>query len=145
MIAYARVIDVMSEAHDKAMSCRERKYLDEGHALANDQLAEQRDVEFQRGYARKFRWLSLCQEVADFCEEIEAHTNRHLSVRSYRDSSRRVCSFVNEDFVAWAVEEKAASINRHSLVSKRNEMVSGSRPCHHASALLECLPLRTIK
>ena len=76
MIAHARVIDVMSKAHYKAMSCRDRKYLDQGYALANDQLAQQRDVEFQRGYAREFRWLSLRQEMADFCEEIEAFEHR---------------------------------------------------------------------
>jgi hypothetical protein len=72
MIAHARVIDVMSEAHYKAISCGDRKYLDESHSLANHQFAEQRDVEFQRGYAREFCWLPLRQEVADFFKEIEA-------------------------------------------------------------------------
>ena len=145
MITHAWVVHVMSEAHYKAISCGDRKDLDQAHSLANDQLAKQRDVEIQRGYVREFCWLSLRQEVADFFEQIEPEANHYLSVRSYRDSSSRVCSFVNENCVAWAVEEKAVSVNRHSFAAKRNEMVSGTRPCLYVSALLEWLPLRTIK
>jgi hypothetical protein len=40
MIAHARVIDVMGEAHNKAMSCRNRKNLDQRYSAANDQLTE---------------------------------------------------------------------------------------------------------
>ena len=47
--------------------------------------------------------------------------------------------FVNNNFVARAVKQKAASIDRHSLAAKRKEIVSGSRACPNASALLECL------
>ena len=102
-------------------------------------------MQFQRGYARKFCRLSLRQEIADFFEQIKAEANHHLIARSYRDSRSRLCSFVNKNFVARAVKQKAASINRHSLAAKRNEIVSGSRARPDASALLERLPLRTIK
>ena len=102
-------------------------------------------MQVQRGYARKFCRLSLRQEVSDFLEQIKAKANHHLIVRSYRDSRSRLCSFVNNNFVARAVKQKAAPIDRHSLAAKRKEIVSGGRACPNASALLERLPLRTIK
>ena len=145
MIAHARVINVMGEAHNKVMFCRSRQNLDQRYSAANDQLTEQRKVEVQRGYARKFCRLPLRQEVSDFFEQIKADANHHLIARSYRDNRSRLCSFVNKNFVARAVEQKTASINRHSLAAKRNEIVSGSRDCRDISALLERLPLRTIK
>jgi hypothetical protein len=89
--------------------------------------------------------LSLRQEVSDFLEQIKAKANHHLIVRSYRDSRSRFCSFVNNNFVARAVKQKAAPMDRHSLATKRKEILSGGRACPNASALLERLPLRTIK
>jgi hypothetical protein len=35
------MINVMGEANYKAMSYGHRRYLDEGHSVTNDQLAEQ--------------------------------------------------------------------------------------------------------
>ena len=116
-----------------------------GTPAAHDQLTEQRNVQVQCGYARKFCRLAPCQEVSDFFEQIKADPNHHLIARSHRDSRSRFCSFVNKNFAARAVEQKAASINRHSLAAKRNEIVFGSRDCPDASALLERLLLRTIK
>src|SRR4029453_14799007 len=93
--AHTWMIHIMGEARHKAISCRDSKYLKQRQSLANDQVAEQRDVKVQRGHPRDFCWLSLRQKWVDFRETIEAETNRDLSARSYR-----VCSFVNKDFVA---------------------------------------------
>src|SRR5205823_12460488 len=95
-------------------------------------------------YTTLFR-SSQRKEVVDFFKEIEAQADDRLSARSHRNASSRLCSFVREDFVACAIEEKAASINRQSLAAEANGSVFGSGACLDASALLECLQLRAIK
>src|SRR6266550_6996255 len=118
------MINVMSKGDDKAMACGNGRYLDESHAVADDEFTQERNVKFQCGYARKFWRLPLHQEVSNFFKHIKADANHHLIARSYRDSRSRLCSFVNKNFVARAVKQKQASINRHSLTTKRNEVVS---------------------
>src|SRR4029453_17458020 len=93
--AHTWMIHIMGEARHKAISCRDSKYLKKRQSLANDQVAEQRDVKVQRGHPREFCWLSLRQEGVASRDRIQAETNHGLSARSYR-----VCSFVNKDFVA---------------------------------------------
>jgi len=145
MMTHARVVDVMSKTRYKATRCRHWKYLDQGDSLTNDKLAEQRDVQVQRGYTRKFCRLAPRKEVTDFFEQIKAEANHHLIASSNRDSRSGLCSFVNNNFVTRAVKQKAAPINRHSRPAKRKEIMSGGGACPKASAFLERLPPRTVK
>ena len=65
--------------------------------------------------------------MEDFLKQIEAEADHRSTARGRRDCGGRVCSRVKEDFVALAVEQKAISINRHSLTAKRNEIVSAKQ------------------
>ena len=129
----------MSEADDKAMARRDWKYLDKGYPVANNQITEKRDVEFQGGYTCEFSRLSQRKEVTDFLKEIEAQADDSLGARSDRNGGSRLCSFVSEDFVACAIEEETASINRKSLAPEADGIVSGIGARLYASVLLEFL------
>ena len=78
--------------------------------------------------------------MVDFFKQIETKTDHGLSVRSYR-----TCSFVNEDFVSEALQEKAIAVNWYAFVPKKSKIVSGSAACLYALILFEGLLLRAIK
>ena len=59
VMADTRMINVMSKGNNKAIACRNRRYLDESHAMADDEFTEKRNVKFQCGYAGKLCWLPL--------------------------------------------------------------------------------------
>ena len=66
VVADADVIHIVRQADDETTGFRHRRNFDQRNRLADDQVAEQGDVDFKRGQRRVFRRLAHGEQVADF-------------------------------------------------------------------------------
>ena len=139
------MINVVSKADGKPMACGNGKYLDKSNSLPKNQIAEQRNVQIQAGYARELCRLSQREEVANFGKEIETDADNHLIAGNGGNRDSRICSFMSEAFFARVIEQKTASINRQSLAAEADGIVFGNAASLEALIELERLPLRAIK
>jgi hypothetical protein len=59
MVTNESMIDIVSQARDKAISFGHRRNLDHGNTASRNQISEERDVQLERWYGRVGDWLTL--------------------------------------------------------------------------------------
>ena len=143
MVSNSNVVDIVRQADNEIVGRRDRWDFKE-NTVADDQIAKERDVQFERRYAGVLNRLAVCQKIPHFPEQIEANPDQRLSRRSNFQGDWLICGFIHQKAVPRLPERKTVAVDWDSIRLIREEPAGALGNWFNPVFLIKLLLIRPI-